>query len=72
MQRILTCDASRLRDPFIIATYLLNPLVLGLGLKELSPAHFDDVLSSSRILLDVIEQLRYESDDYQELNSEKG
>lgn len=56
----------------MIATHLLNPLVLGLGLKELSPAHFDDVLSSSRILLDVIEQLRYESDDFHARNTENG
>lgn len=63
VQRILTCDVSRLRDPLVIAHHLLNPLVLGLALPEMSPAHFDDVMSSSRILLDIIEQLRYESDD---------
>uniref|UniRef100_A0A183CNQ1 Rho-GAP domain-containing protein n=2 Tax=Globodera pallida TaxID=36090 RepID=A0A183CNQ1_GLOPA len=63
VQRILTCDVSRLRDPLVIAHHLLNPLVLGLALPELSPAHFDDVMSSSRILLDIIEQLRYEFDD---------
>ncbi|KAL3085801.1 hypothetical protein niasHT_034209 [Heterodera trifolii] len=63
VQRILTCDVSRLRDPLVIAHHLLNPLVLGLALPELSPAHFDDVMSSSRILLDIVEQLRYEFDD---------
>ncbi|KAL7076840.1 hypothetical protein ACQ4LE_004140 [Meloidogyne hapla] len=65
VQRILTCDVSRFSDPLVIAHHLLNPLVLGLALPEISPAHFDDVMSSSRILLDIIEQLRYDSDDTQ-------
>ncbi|KAF7638928.1 Protein kinase domain-containing protein, partial [Meloidogyne graminicola] len=65
VQRILTCDVSRFNDPLIIAHHLLNPLVLGLALPEISPAHFDDVMSSSRILLDIIEQIRYDSDDTQ-------
>ncbi|KAH7715611.1 Protein kinase [Aphelenchoides avenae] len=64
VQRILTCDVSRLRDTQIISNHLLNPLVLGLALPEMSPAHFDDVMSSSRILLDITEQLRYDSDDF--------
>jgi hypothetical protein len=64
VQRILTCDVSRLRDSLVIAHHLLNPLVLGLALPELSPAHFDDVMSSARILLDIVEQLRYESDEF--------
>lgn len=42
---------------------MLSPLVAGLALGELSPSHFDDVMSSARILLDIIEQIRYESDD---------
>ncbi|KAI1728401.1 protein kinase domain-containing protein [Ditylenchus destructor] len=68
VQRILTYDVSRLQDPLVVAHHLLNPLVLGLALPELSPAHFDDTLSSTRILLDIIEQLRYESDDKQRTN----
>uniref|UniRef100_A0A915DEV7 Protein kinase domain-containing protein n=1 Tax=Ditylenchus dipsaci TaxID=166011 RepID=A0A915DEV7_9BILA len=71
VQRILTCDVSRLQDPLVIAHHLLNPLVLGLALPELSPAHFDDTLSSTRILLDIIEQLRYESDEFKQ-KSENG
>ena len=35
---------------------------VGLASRELSPAHFDDVLSSIRILLDIVETLRYEND----------
>uniref|UniRef100_A0A914DXT5 Uncharacterized protein n=1 Tax=Acrobeloides nanus TaxID=290746 RepID=A0A914DXT5_9BILA len=62
VQRILTCDVGRLSDPIIITHHLLNPLILGLALPELSPAHFDDVMSSCRILLDIVEQIRYEKD----------
>ncbi|VDM23961.1 unnamed protein product [Toxocara canis] len=66
VQRMLTCDASRLRDRTVICTHLLSPLTLGLALNELSLAHFDDVLSTVRILIDVVEQLRYESDEQQQ------
>uniref|UniRef100_A0A915LS02 Protein kinase domain-containing protein n=1 Tax=Meloidogyne javanica TaxID=6303 RepID=A0A915LS02_MELJA len=44
VQRILTCDVSRFSDPLVIAHHLLNPLVLGLALPEISPAHFDDLI----------------------------
>lgn len=54
---------SRLRNTPIIVGHLLSPLVAGLALQELSPSHFDDVMSSVRILLDIIEQIRYEADD---------
>uniref|UniRef100_F1KT27 SCY1-like protein 2 n=1 Tax=Ascaris suum TaxID=6253 RepID=F1KT27_ASCSU len=66
VQRIITCDASRLRDRSLICVHLLNPLTLGLALKELSVTHFDDVISTVRILIDMVEQLRYETDEYQQ------
>ncbi|KAK6043981.1 hypothetical protein COOONC_18514 [Cooperia oncophora] len=52
-----------MKDASQVCVHLLNPLVIGLSCKELSSAHFDDVMSSVRILLDLVEQLRYESDD---------
>ncbi|CAJ0576069.1 unnamed protein product, partial [Mesorhabditis spiculigera] len=65
VQRVVTRDPSRLRNPMDVATHLLAPLVSGIASRftELSPAHFDDVMSSIRILLDIIEQLRYENED---------
>ena len=63
VQRILHTDVSRLSDPLVISHHLLNPLILGLALPEMTSAHFDDVMSSIRILLDIIEQIRYENDD---------
>ncbi|GMT27099.1 hypothetical protein PFISCL1PPCAC_18396, partial [Pristionchus fissidentatus] len=63
VQRVVTRDGSRLRDPAHVCFHLLNPLVVGLASRELSPAHFDDVMSSIRILLDIVEQLRYDSDN---------
>ncbi|VDK42112.1 unnamed protein product [Anisakis simplex] len=69
VQRILTCDASRLRDRSVICNHLLNPLTLGLALNDLSIAHFDDVLSTIRILIDIVEQLRYESNEQQQEHS---
>ncbi|KAE9420686.1 hypothetical protein Angca_006395, partial [Angiostrongylus cantonensis] len=70
VQRIVTGDPVRIKDASQICVHLLNPLVIGLSCRELrkkfnpfSPAHFDDVMSSVRILLDLVEQLRYESDD---------
>ncbi|KAI6202819.1 Protein kinase domain-containing protein [Aphelenchoides besseyi] len=62
VQRILTCDITRLRNPSAMTEHLLSPLIAGLSLNELSPSHFDDVMSSVRILLDVIEQIRYDDD----------
>lgn len=38
-------------------------LQVGLASRDLSPAHFDDVMSSIRILLDIVEQLRYDADN---------
>ncbi|KAE9556277.1 hypothetical protein FO519_000460 [Halicephalobus sp. NKZ332] len=72
VQRILHTDVSRLTDPLIITHHLLNPLILGLALPELTSAHFDDVMSSIRILLDIVEQLRYESDDAGAKRNESG
>uniref|UniRef100_A0A915C377 Protein kinase domain-containing protein n=1 Tax=Parascaris univalens TaxID=6257 RepID=A0A915C377_PARUN len=66
VQRIITCDASRLRDRSLICVHLLSPLTLGLALKELSETHFDDVISTVRILIDMVEQLRYETDEHQQ------
>ncbi|KAK5977049.1 hypothetical protein GCK32_019010, partial [Trichostrongylus colubriformis] len=63
VQRIVTRDPVRMKDASQVCVHLLNPLVIGLSCKELSSAHFDDVMSSVRILLDLVEQLRYESDD---------
>ncbi|KJH43989.1 hypothetical protein DICVIV_09991 [Dictyocaulus viviparus] len=63
VQRIVTYDPLRMKDASQVCVHLLNPLVIGLSCKELSSAHFDDVMSSVRILLDLVEQLRYESDD---------
>ncbi|PAV85646.1 hypothetical protein WR25_08255 isoform A [Diploscapter pachys] len=63
VQRIVTRDPVRLRDSQLVCVHLLNPLVIGLANRDLSSAHFDDVMSSVRILLDVVEQLRYETDD---------
>uniref|UniRef100_A0A914R723 Protein kinase domain-containing protein n=1 Tax=Panagrolaimus davidi TaxID=227884 RepID=A0A914R723_9BILA len=63
VQRILHTDVSRLTDPLVITHHLLNPLILGLALPEMTSAHFDDVMSSIRILLDIVEQIRYENDD---------
>ncbi|CAJ0595984.1 unnamed protein product [Cylicocyclus nassatus] len=63
VQRIVTRDPIRMKDASQVCVHLLNPLVIGLSCKELSSAHFDDVMSSVRILLDLVEQLRYESDD---------
>uniref|UniRef100_A0A7E4VCE4 Protein kinase domain-containing protein n=1 Tax=Panagrellus redivivus TaxID=6233 RepID=A0A7E4VCE4_PANRE len=64
VQQILHTDISRLTDSHVITQHLLNPLIVGLSLPELNSAHFDDVMSSVRILLDIIEQIRYESDDF--------
>ncbi|CAI5439456.1 unnamed protein product [Caenorhabditis angaria] len=65
VQRIVTRDPVRMRDAQQVCVHLLNPLVIGLACKDLSSAHFDDVLSSVRILLDIVEQRRYEHDDRQ-------
>ncbi|CAD5206773.1 unnamed protein product [Bursaphelenchus okinawaensis] len=72
VQRIITCDVGRLKDTNVITTHLLTPLASGLALPELSSAHFDDVMSSVRILLDIIEQIRYESDDHKMRPSDGG
>ncbi|KAF8368684.1 hypothetical protein PRIPAC_86513, partial [Pristionchus pacificus] len=63
VQRVVTRDGSRLKDPPHVCFHLLNPLVVGLASRDLSPAHFDDVMSSIRILLDIVEQLRYDADN---------
>lgn len=68
IQRIVTCDPSRLRDSEQICVHLLNPLITGLSSRGLSSAQFDDVLSSVRILLDIVEQLRYENEDHKHFN----
>ncbi|NP_001335518.1 Protein kinase domain-containing protein [Caenorhabditis elegans] len=69
VQRLVMRDPNRLKDSQLLSIHLLNPLVNGLACKDLSTfscAHFDDVLSSVRILLDVLEQRRYEMEDRQE------
>ncbi|TKR94381.1 hypothetical protein L596_008670 [Steinernema carpocapsae] len=63
VQRIVTFEAHRLNDPGMISFHLLGPLVLGVSLPELSPAHFDDLMSSIRSLLDLIEQIRFKNDE---------
>ncbi|CAB3410907.1 unnamed protein product [Caenorhabditis bovis] len=65
VQRIVTRDPVRLKDAHQVCIHLLNPLVIGLACKELSSAHFDDVMSSIRILLDIVEQRRYETEERQ-------
>ncbi|CAD6186095.1 unnamed protein product [Caenorhabditis auriculariae] len=72
VQRIVTRDPVRMRDAQQVCVHLLNPLVIGLSCRELSSAHFDDVMSSVRILLDVVEQLRYENDDRQQQQQHLG
>ncbi|KAK0424804.1 hypothetical protein QR680_008864 [Steinernema hermaphroditum] len=64
VQRIVTFEPYRLNDPGMISFHLLGPLVLGVSLPELSPAHFDDLMSSIRSLLDLIEQIRYNKEDH--------
>uniref|UniRef100_A0A8R1E3X0 Protein kinase domain-containing protein n=3 Tax=Caenorhabditis japonica TaxID=281687 RepID=A0A8R1E3X0_CAEJA len=69
VQRLVTRDPNRLKDAHLFCVHLLNPLVMGLACKDLSVfncAHFDDVLSSVRILLDVLEQRRYDMEERQE------
>ncbi|VDN07663.1 unnamed protein product, partial [Thelazia callipaeda] len=58
VQRILTCNAARLRDRGVICTYLLNPLTLGLASNDLNIAQFEDLINTVRILIDIIEYLR--------------
>ncbi|CAI4230941.1 unnamed protein product [Auanema sp. JU1783] len=72
IQRIVTRDPVRLRDPQQICIHLLNPLCIGLSQKELTSAQFDDVMSSVRILLDIVEQIRYEEDDRHALHNQLG
>uniref|UniRef100_A0AC35TLW9 Protein kinase domain-containing protein n=1 Tax=Rhabditophanes sp. KR3021 TaxID=114890 RepID=A0AC35TLW9_9BILA len=72
VQRILIYDAARLRNCTVIAHHLLNPLTLGLANLDLIPAHFDAVMSSTRFLLDVIEQIRCDMDDYKIKTAQKG
>ncbi|KAF1770000.1 hypothetical protein GCK72_001817 [Caenorhabditis remanei] len=66
VQRLVMRDPNRLKDAQLFCIHLLNPLVTGLACKDLATftcAHFDDILSSVRILLDVLEQRRYEMED---------
>lgn len=63
VQRILTCDASRLRDRAVICAHLLNPLTLGLASNELSAAYFEELISTVRILIDIMERLWWERTD---------
>uniref|UniRef100_A0A1I7VN19 SCY1 protein kinase n=1 Tax=Loa loa TaxID=7209 RepID=A0A1I7VN19_LOALO len=58
VQRILMCDPTRLRDRAAICTYLLSPLILGLASNDLRKAQFEDLISTVRILIDIIEHLR--------------
>ncbi|KAM3722266.1 SCY1-like protein [Dirofilaria immitis] len=59
VQRILICDATRLNDRAAISTYLLNPLTLGLASNDLKMTQFEDLINTVRILIDIIEHLRY-------------
>ncbi|EJW78222.1 hypothetical protein WUBG_10871 [Wuchereria bancrofti] len=58
VQRILMCDATRLRDRTVICTYLLNPLTLGLASSDLKTTQFEDLINTVRILIDIVEHLR--------------
>ncbi|VDK83537.1 unnamed protein product [Litomosoides sigmodontis] len=58
VQRILMCDATRLCDRTVICSYLLNPLTLGLALKDVKKAQFEDLINTVRILLDIVEHLK--------------
>uniref|UniRef100_A0A915PWK2 Protein kinase domain-containing protein n=1 Tax=Setaria digitata TaxID=48799 RepID=A0A915PWK2_9BILA len=63
VQRILMYDATRLRDRAMICTYLLNPLTLGLASNDLSTTHFEELINTIRILIDIIEHLRNTASD---------
>ncbi|UMM13833.1 hypothetical protein L5515_001913 [Caenorhabditis briggsae] len=68
-QRLVMRDPNRLKDAQLMCVHLLNPLVTGLACDDLSKfscAHFDDIMSSVRILLEILEQRRYEMEDRQE------
>ncbi|KAK6105619.1 Protein kinase domain family protein [Brugia pahangi] len=58
VQRILMCDATRLRDRTVICTHLLNPLTLALASNGLKTTQFEDLINTVRILIDIVEHLR--------------
>lgn len=62
VQKIIAHDATRLRNTEIICTYLLNPLTVGVGSYELSATQFQEILATIKILIELIEELRLESD----------